>query len=92
MKNEGITYLILHISDYVRTPIEKRQKAHIQMMDFIISLIRNLLQFRVSEAPHDELHSHFLVGILKEDLMGPLLYLVQMEKGELLSKIPFPML
>ena len=53
MKNEGITYLILHISDYVRTPVEKRQKAHIQMMDFIITLIRNLLQFRVTETPHD---------------------------------------
>lgn len=32
MKNEGITYLILHISDYVKTPTEQRQKAHFQML------------------------------------------------------------
>jgi hypothetical protein len=46
MKNEGITYLILHISDYVKTPLENRQKAHFQLMEFIIILIRNLLQIR----------------------------------------------
>ena len=48
------------------------------MMEFIISILRNLLQFRTDMNHTDELHSHFLVSILKEDMMGPLLYLIQM--------------
>lgn len=92
MKNEGVTYLILHISDYVKTPSEKLQKAHIQMMEFIIILLRNLLQFRSSDVGSDELHSHFLLAILKEDMIGPLFYLIQMEKGELMNRIEIPLL
>ena len=57
------------------------------MMTFIIELIRNLLQYRVDDTYQDDLHSHFLVTLLKEDMMGPLLYMIQMEKGELLSRI-----
>lgn len=87
MKNEGITYLILHISDYVKTPVEKRQKAHVQMMEFIVILLRNLLQYRNSDMGSDELHSHFLVAMLKEDMIGPLFFLIQMEKGELMGRI-----
>ena len=70
----------MHISDYVKTPAEKRQKAHIQMMEFIIILLRNLLQFRTTTIGPDEIHSHFLVALLKEDMLGPLFYLIQMEK------------
>lgn len=73
--------MILHISDYVKTPAEKRQKAHIQMMEFIVLLLRNLLQYRTSGVGPDELHSHFLVAMLKEDMIGPLFFLIQMEKG-----------
>lgn len=53
MKNEGITYLILHISDYVKTPADKRQKAHVQMMEFIVILLRNLLQIRTTNVGAD---------------------------------------
>lgn len=56
-------------------------------MEFIINLIRNFLQFRVTDIQRDELHSHFLVTILKEDMMGPLLYLIQMKNEELLMRI-----
>lgn len=87
MRNEGITYLILHISDIVRLSNEERKKAHLKMVEFIITLIRNFLQFRVPDVQQDELHSHFLVAILKEDLMGALLYLLQNEKGRILNQL-----
>ena len=57
------------------------------MMEFVVILLRNLLQFRTSAVGSDELHSHFLVAMLKEDMIGPLFFLIQMEKGELLSRI-----
>lgn len=55
----------MHISDYVKTEAEKRQKAHIQMMEFIIILIRNLLQIRTQEVGSDDVHSHFLLAMIK---------------------------
>lgn len=51
------------------------------MMEFIIILIRNLLQIRKEDVGSDELHSHFLLAMVKEDLLGPLFYILQNEKG-----------
>lgn len=73
--------MILHISDYVKTPVEKRQKAHVQIMEFIIILVRNLLQIKNEEAGSNDLHSHFLLAMVKEDMLGPLFYILQHEKG-----------
>lgn len=47
------------------------------MMEFIIILIRNLLQIRSEDVATDSLHSHFLLAMVKEDMMGPLFYLLQ---------------
>lgn len=51
------------------------------MMEFIIILIRNLLQIRTQDVGSDDVHSHFLLAMIKEDLLGPLFYILQMEKG-----------
>lgn len=42
VKHECLTILTIHIADYFRT--EVKQKAHFQMLEFIIMLLRNLLQ------------------------------------------------
>lgn len=57
------------------------------MMEFIIILLRNLLQIRAADISSDDTHNHFLVAMIKEDMMGPLFYMVQTEKGELMERI-----
>ena len=49
VKHECLTILTMHIADYFKT--DKKQKAHYQMLEFIILLIRNLLQ--IPDSPND---------------------------------------
>jgi hypothetical protein len=55
----------VHIADYFKTPKESRQKAHYQMLEYIILLIRNLLQIPDSKADKKALHNHFLTTLIR---------------------------
>ena len=60
-------------------------------MEFIIVLVRNLVQIPNSEKfPH--LHNHFLAAFVKEDMFNPLLYILQTDRSELMTKIDIPLL
>lgn len=82
---------MVHIADFYKTPEGERLRAHYQLMEFIIVLVRNLVQIPNSEKfPH--LHNHFLAAFVKEDMFNPLLYIVQTDRSELMSKIDIPLL
>ena len=85
VKHECLTILTMHIADYFKT--ETKQKAHYQMLEFIILLIRNLLQIPDSTTDGEALHNHFLTTMIREEMFNPLLYLVQNEKSEVMEKI-----
>ncbi len=85
VKHECLTILTMHIADYFKT--ETKQKAHYQMLEFIILLIRNLLQIPDSSSDGEALHNHFLTTLIREEMFNPLLYLVQNEKSEVMEKI-----
>ena len=75
VKHECLTILTMHIADYFKT--ETKQKAHYQMLEFIIVLTRNLLQIPDSTTDGEALHNHFLTTMIREEMFNPLLYLVQ---------------
>ena len=82
---------MVHIADYYRTEEASRLKAHHQMMEFIILLIRNIAQIGGKDGNAD-LHSHFLTTFLKEDMFNPLLYIIQSDKSSLIQKIDIPLM
>jgi hypothetical protein len=92
VKHECLTILTVHIADYFKTEQASRQKAHYQMLEFIILLIRNLLQIPDSKTDNDSLHNHFLATLIREEMFNPLLYLIQNEKGDIINKIDIPLL
>jgi hypothetical protein len=53
------------MADFYKTPEENRTRAHIQMQEFIILLIRNLAQIPNGEE-NPRLHNHFLAALIKE--------------------------
>jgi hypothetical protein len=44
VKHECFQILMVHIADFYKTPEEGRMRAHMQMLEFIILLLRNLVQ------------------------------------------------
>lgn len=64
VKHECFQILMVHIADFYKTSEEERLRAHYQMMEFIIKLIRNLVQIQNNEK-HPSLHNHFLAGFIK---------------------------
>jgi hypothetical protein len=83
--------LIVHIADYYKTPEAGRLRPHMQMMEFIVLLLRNLVQVPRSEQ-YPDLHSHFLAALIKEDVFNPLLYVLQTDRTALMEKIDIPLL
>ncbi len=57
--------LIVHMADFYRTPEQERTRAHVQMQQFIILLLRNLAQIP-NDKKRPNLHNHFLAAIIKE--------------------------
>jgi len=82
---------MVHISDYYHIPVQNLLKVHMQMLEFMILLIRNLAQI-----PNDEtdpnLHNHFLAALLKEDMFDPIFYIIQNDRTALMNKIDIPLL
>lgn len=83
--------MIVHIADYYKTPEQNRLRPHMQMMEFIILLLRNLVQIPLSEK-YPDLHNHLLAAFIKEDMFNPLLYILQTDRTALMEKIDIPLL
>ena len=64
------------MADFYKTPDENRTKAHLQMQEFIILLLRNLSQIP-NDPENPRLHNHFLAALIKEEIMHPILYILQ---------------
>lgn len=88
---ECFEVLSMHIADFYSTPEDKRLRAHYQMQEFIILLLRNLAQIPNSEK-HPNLHNHFLAALIKEDIMNPILYILQKDFSSFRAKIDIPLL
>jgi hypothetical protein len=82
---------MVHIADFYKTPEAERLRAHYQMMEFIIKLVRNLVQIPNSEK-YPNLHNHFLAAFIKEDMFNPLLYIIQTDRSPLMDKIDIPLM
>ena len=82
---------MVHIADYYKTPEAERLRAHHQMIEFIILLIRNLVQIPNS-SKHPNLHNHFLASFIKEDMFNPILYIIQTDRSQLMGKIDIPLM
>lgn len=91
-KSEALTYLMIHIADFFKIEKEKRFLAHLQMLEFSIILIRNLLA--VKEKDGDEnTHFRFIMAMVKEEIFNPILYLIQLKDApELLRKLDIVLL
>ena len=61
------------------------------MLEFIIQLLRNLAQIPNSEES-PRLHNHFLAALLKEELIHPILYILQNDFSVFRQKIDIPLL
>jgi hypothetical protein len=46
VKSECLTILVIHIADFFKIEREKRFEAHYQMLEYCLSLIRNLLTIK----------------------------------------------
>ena len=66
LRRETLNTLTLHIAEYFKTEPENRLKAHIQMVQFIILLLRNILQIPNDPNENSYLHEHFLILMIKE--------------------------
>ena len=62
------------------------------MLEFIIVLIRNLLQVPDASNDNEALHNHFLTTLIREEMFNPLLYLVQNETSKVMEKIDIPLM
>jgi hypothetical protein len=91
VKHECFQILMVHIADFYKTPEPERLRAHFQMLEFIIKLIRNLVQIPNSEK-YPYLHNHFLAAFIKEDMFNPLLYIIQTDRSPLMDKIDVPLM
>ena len=68
---------MVHISDYYSIPKEDRKKAHIQMQEFIITLLRNIVQIPQKAEENPRLNNYFIAEMIKEDIMIPIFYILQ---------------
>jgi hypothetical protein len=88
---ECFEILIVHMADFYKIPEEERIRVHIQMQEYIIMLLRNLAQIP-NDPENPRLHNHFLAALIKEEIMHPILYILQNDFSALRQVIAIPLL
>lgn len=57
--------------------MERRKNAHSQLVEFILLLMKNLLQIGSGEDEYQYIHDQFLVNMIKEEMFDSILFLAQ---------------